>query len=157
MKKIGMAAIVMVAVLGGLTSCTKDNSGTSAASTTSITNTGAGNGGKGNGGSPVGNTRAILESGTWKVTGFSTGQSFEGYAFNFSDDGVVRVTNSGTMYTGSWATTAELQDIIHLEFGEESATLPALNGDWQVVNINANLVQVTGYGGKGGSFSFEKM
>jgi hypothetical protein len=153
MKQIKMAAILVALVLGGLTSCTKDNSGTATASTTSIIN------GKGGGGTPVGNTRAILESGTWTITGFSNGQnsiSFAGYAFNFSDDGTANVTYGGTMYTGSWATTAELQDLVHLDYGEATAALMALNGDWQVVNINASSVQVQGANGKG-SFTFQKM
>ena len=160
MKKISTAAILMALVLGGLTSCTKDASGTSAASTTSITSIPtSGGGGKGDGGTPVGNTRAILESGTWSITAFSNGQgsvSYTGYAFSFSEDGTSTVTYGRAVYTGSWATTAETQDVLHLDYGEVSAALAALNGDWQVMNISANIVQVQASNGKG-SFTFQKM
>ena len=152
MKKMRMAAFIMAIVLGGITSCSKDNSGTSAATTTSITSTGGG--GQGNGGAPVGNTRAILESGTWKIAGSPNGQSFSGYTFNFSSDGGVRASYNGMINTGSWATTAERQDVLHLDFGE--GPLAALNGDWQVMSLSMSFVQLKGFSGQG-TFSFEKI
>lgn len=148
MKQLSMAAILMALVLGGFTSCTKDNSGTSAASTTSITN------GDGKSTPPIGNTRTILESGSWKITASSNG-SYEGYVFNFSDDGTTRVINGSSTYTGSWATTAERQDLLHLEYGTP-AELAALSGDWQVVSISTTTIELRSTDGKG-SFTFVKI
>lgn len=82
-------------------------------------------------------TKAIVQSGKWKITSFSDNgtdatSQFNGYEFVFSANGTVTASKSGSSVTGTWATGAdESTNKISISFG--LLKFPDLNHDWTFI------------------------
>jgi len=143
MKKIRMAVILMTLVLGGLTSCTKDNSGTSAASI-NTSNTISNNNNKPGKGEP-GVIASTLEQAQWKISSFSgfsgNGTDFTGYVFNFVDGGYVAAINGEVVYNGTWSANDATYNLI-LDWGVTTPPLSALNGEWHITQLSNQTVSM---------------
>ncbi|WP_207536191.1 hypothetical protein [Desertivirga arenae] len=90
--------------------------------------------------------RAILE-GRWKIALFSQNgtavNDFNGYEFDFTDNGVVTGTRSGSpTVTGSWSIRNDDDEAqLLLNFGSNTSFME-LNEDWRVINTTSSKVQL---------------
>lgn len=154
MKQVRTTVILMALVLGGLTSCTKDNSGTAAASVTSsntITN-------KSVKGEP-GVIATTLEQGRWKVSSFSgfsqNGNDFTGFEFTFSNGGYVAAINGEMVYNGSWSANDQLYNLL-MDFGASTPPVSSLNGEWHITQLSNDSIMLQRTDGTA-SFTFQKV
>jgi|GEM_PF-5792685 len=139
MKQVRMAAIFMALVLGGLTSCTKDSSGTSSASTTSINSVNKSGPVKGE----PGVITAALEQARWSMTYTGLGASgtdFTGFEFTFVDGGYVAAINGEVVYNGTWAVD-EAQSNLFMDFGITPPPLSSIKGNWHVTEVSNTLIR----------------
>jgi len=136
MKQVRMAAIFMALVLGGLTSCTKDSSGTSSASTTSINKSGPVKG-------EPGVITATLEQARWSITYTGLGASgtdFTGFEFTFVDGGYVAAINGEVVYNGTWVVD-EAQYNLFMDFGVTPPPISSIKGNWHVTEVSNTMVK----------------
>jgi len=153
MKQIRMVAILMALVLGVITSCTKDNNGTAAASTANMASANASGtaatnsiSGRSNemiiGDGPITTT---LENATWKITGSSsseTNEEFLDYLFNFGQDNYLTATyRRSHVYDGYWSVD-ENKNILYMNFGEATSTLALMDGFWKVLSAERSMVRL---------------
>lgn len=135
MKKIQVAAILLASALGGLTSCSKENSGTPTASVASITSTNNGSAGISSTFKSGAAIASMLENATWKVTSYSgpaTNTEFNAYVLNYNENNYLVASSSRhETYDGYW-NSAEENSTIDMNFYESTPTLEALTGTWKV-------------------------
>jgi hypothetical protein len=159
MKQIRMAVIVMALVLSGLTSCTKDNSGTAAVSaSTATTNTNSITGKPNVKGEP-GVVATTLEQARWKISSFSgisqNGTDFTGYEFTFVDGGYVAAINGEVVYNGSWSASDQTYNLL-LDFGTTTPPISNLNSEWHITQLSNEAISVQRTNGTA-SFIFQKV
>ena len=94
-----------------------------------------------------------LKDGSWKVTSYiDSGDNetthFDGFIFNFEDNGIVTATNGSIIYPGTWSITDEDNDDDALEDLDLNLTflLPSdfaeLTEDWEFVSQSSTRVEV---------------
>ena len=103
----------------------------------------------------------VLIDSTWLVasyvdSGDDETSDFEGYRFDFIDDGTIVVTN-GSSSTGTWSVRDSGSELV-LDFGTNSP-LDELNDEWDVISFNNDRVELQDISGGGGgtdTLIFEK-
>lgn len=123
-----------------------------------------------------GNANAItnnMKSGTWRITnyvdsGTNETADFNGYNFDFNDNGAVTATNGTSTYSGSWLVTDsdsdddDDDDSSDIDFNlafAAPAYFAELTDDWDVVERTGTRVVLQDVsGGNGGTdyLTFEK-
>jgi hypothetical protein len=113
------------------------------------------------------------KNGTWIVTlyeddGNNETNHFTGYMFTFGNNNVLTATNGANTYTGSWSITNSSSSDdddngssdIDFNIGFATpATFEDLTDDWDIVEINDNIMKLVDVsGGNGGTdyLTFEK-
>jgi hypothetical protein len=136
MKQIRMTVILVTLVLGGLSSCTKDNSGTATASTLT---------GKTNVKGDPGSIASTLQQGSWMAAysdNAETNVNLTGYVFNFGQSNYLSaIYNGGVVYNGSWSVDESMSNVV-IDFGTTPLPLSALEGSWHVTALNQSVVRL---------------
>ncbi len=133
MKKIQFLAI-MVSLMIGLASCSKDDSGYGS-------NTTGGN---------TATTSSIITKGSWRITYFSDSgidrtTIFSGYAFTFDSSGAVAATNGSSVTNGTWnsfTSTTDNQNKFMVSFGVTPPPLNALKNEWTIIEMSATRIRM---------------
>lgn len=155
MKQIRMAVILMTLALGGLASCSKDNSGSPAVSTTPTAKTTNASTGKSNGQGEPGVVATTLEQGRWKITSFSNGSDFTGYEFTFVEGGYLAAINGEVVYNGSWTASDATYNLL-MNFGVTPPPISNLNAEWHIVQLTNETISLQRTDGTA-SFTFQKV
>jgi hypothetical protein len=98
---------------------------------------------------------ATLGYGSWRVAYFfdqtDETSDFEGYVFQFQDDGKAIATKSGLTVPGSWQTEETSEDArkLYLDFGSTSP-LEELKEDWMVTEFSGTRISLTHQSGGNG-------
>ena|SRR5437868_5730398 len=162
MKQIKMLAIVMAIVWSGISSCSKDGSGTSTATTLNTTSNSPGGasftgGSGGTGGSTQkGPIASILIDHDWLVNSYSgPAADFQGWNFNFAEMNYIAATYmKEAVYNGTWILD-ESAKTIYFDFGETISPLTVLEGTWVVTSADASVVTMVKRG-SGATISLER-
>ncbi len=118
--------------------------------------------------------QAQMRSGDWKITKFiDSGEDelhhFQGYTFNFNENGVLVATNGTITHTGTWNITGssnssdDSNDDDDLDFNINfnlTNDFEELNDDWDILSRTATKVELRDVsGGNGGTdlLTFEKI
>ena len=120
--------------------------------------------------------QSITSTGTWMITNFNdSGQDetsdFNGYTFDFANDGVLTATNGTNTLTGTWSITDDSNsdddssdDDDDIDFNiffsvSQSSDFEDLNDDWDIISITENRIElrdVSGGNGETDMLVFEK-
>jgi len=108
-----------------------------------------------------------VQNGTWRITSFvDSGQNetadFNGYEFDFRQDGTVVASNGTTTYNGTWSITDSSSSgddspdddaDFNLFFPvSEDDDFEDLNDDWDIVSVSNSLIDLIDIsGGNGGT------
>jgi hypothetical protein len=108
---------------------------------------------------------ATLETDTWRITYFFDTQDethhFANYIFTFNDDGTVAAARGTEAANGTWIVSSSSNGNakLTLDFGV-TAPFDELNDDWDVIQLNNDLVQlqdVSGGSGETDLLTFSKI
>lgn len=108
-------------------------------------------------------TKAIIESGTWKVSYFYDSgdetNKFAGYNFTFNSSGTVTATKSSTTINGSWSSGNDDSQVkLVLDFNSVNP-FDDIEDDWHVISQSSTSIKLIDVsGGSGGTdyLTFEK-
>lgn len=108
-------------------------------------------------------TKAIIESGTWKVSYFYDSgdetNKFTGYNFTFNSSGTVTATKSSTTINGTWSSGNDDSQVkLVLDFNNVNP-FDDIEDDWHVISQSSatiKLIDVSGGGGGTDYLTFEK-
>ena len=146
MKQMQTAAILIALVLGGFTSCTKDNSGTSTVSTASTLSTSGSSGTGKTSAAQKGPIATILIDHDWLISSYNglsqNNTDFRGWNFNYGEMNYIAATYMrNAVYNGTW-TLDEVSRTVTFNFGETIAPLTALEASWTVTNASETTVSM---------------
>ncbi|MDX1652002.1 MAG: hypothetical protein R3277_05895 [Brumimicrobium sp.] len=112
-----------------------------------------------------------ITDGNWKVSYYSEdGQiethHYEGYSFDFKEDGTVVATKSGSTVTGSWSTSKDSSNDDSVSDVDFTLNSPAINefddlsDEWDVISESDSKIELRDVSGGDGSIdelTFSKM
>lgn len=116
----------------------------------------------------IAQTKAIAESGTWRITNFNDSgidetSDFIGYNFTFLPDGTINASRDGTNVQGTWFISSDDSssdddgDDNDIEFNiffsvSNTNNFIELNDDWDIIAISATKIELIDVsGGNGGT------
>ena len=100
-----------------------------------------------------------LTAGDWYVTYYfddiNETTDFDGYVFNYTEDGTATATNPGGTTNGSWSTSSgdETPLELNLNYGIASP-LDGLAEDWDVLEVTSEIIRLKDISGGDGSTDF---
>jgi hypothetical protein len=102
--------------------------------------------------------RHVLVDGLWEITKFMDEKDetaiFDGYIFDFLENGVVEASKDGQGYRGEWATYGDDGTLeLELFFGDEYP-LAEIVDDWDIIEFNGNIIKLKDISGGDGSVEY---
>jgi len=102
--------------------------------------------------------RHVLIDGLWEITKFMEDKDetsiFEGYIFDFLENGVVEVTKNDQGFRGEWTTYGD-DGILELElfFGDDFP-LGEIHDDWNVIEFDSKIIKLKDVSGGDGAVEY---
>ena len=90
----------------------------------------------------VSTTKEVITQGTWAVDYYYYGADktaqYQNYVFSFLTSGVMKVTNGGDVYEGTWSTIKDPNrtDLLNISLDNQQPVLAELNASWNITTIN---------------------
>ncbi len=102
--------------------------------------------------------RQVLVDGLWEVTKFMDEEDetaiFDGFVFDFLENGVVEVSKNGQGYRGEWTTYGDEGTLeLELFFGDEYP-LAEIVDDWDLIEFDGNIIKLKDISGGDGSVEY---
>ena len=112
----------------------------------------------------------VTKDGSWRISSYiDSGKDetsdYNGYSFDFADNGLLSATNGSNTYNGSWSVTndsssSSSQDDIDFNiFFSAPENFEELSDDWDIVSVSNSkieLIDVSGGDGETDSLTFIK-
>jgi hypothetical protein len=102
--------------------------------------------------------RHILVDGLWEITKFMDEEDetaiFDGYIFDFLENGIVEASKNGQGYRGEWMTYGDDGTLeLELFFGNEYP-LAEIVDDWDIIEFDGNIIKLKDISGGDGSVEY---
>jgi hypothetical protein len=102
--------------------------------------------------------RQVLLDGLWEITKFMDEEDetaiFNGYIFDFFENGVVEASKNGQGFRGEWTTYGDDGTLeLELFFGDEYP-LAEIVDDWDIIEFDGNIIKLEDISGGDGSVEY---
>ncbi len=102
--------------------------------------------------------RQVLVDGLWEITKFMDEEDetaiFNGFVFDFLENGIVEASKNGQGYRGEWTTYGDDGTLeLELFFGDEYP-LAEIVDDWDIIEFDGNIIKLKDISGGDGSVEY---